>query len=58
MKFSQIRKGDYKYEKSLAKFSSKGNWGKIKATVKDDVSDYIWKDMKRTPVILPIIMEV
>ena len=45
-------------EKSLAKFSNKGNWGKIKATVKDDVSDYIWKDMKRTPVILPIIMEV
>ena len=34
------------------------DWGKIKATIKDSLSDYIWKKMKRTPMILPIIMEV
>jgi len=33
------------------------DWSKIKTAIKDDLSDYIWKKMKRTPVILPIIME-
>ena len=33
------------------------DWSKIKTVVKDDLSDYFWKKMKRTPVILPIIME-
>lgn len=45
-------------EKSLDRFSNKSNWGKMKAAIKDDINEYIWKEMKRTPVILPIIMEV
>ncbi|MBD5156713.1 MAG: ribonuclease J [Butyrivibrio sp.] len=34
------------------------DWSKIKAEIKDRLGDYIWKKMKRTPMILPIIMEV
>lgn len=34
------------------------DWGKIKNTVKDSLSDYLWKKTKRNPMILPIIMEV
>ena len=34
------------------------DWSKIKAVIKDSLGDYIWKKMKRTPMILPIIMEV
>ena len=33
------------------------DWSKIKGIIKDDLSDYMWKKMKRNPVILPIIME-
>ena len=31
--------------------------GKIKNTVKDALSDFLWKRTKRSPMILPIIME-
>ena len=34
------------------------DWSKIKGVIKDSLGDYIWKKMKRTPMILPIIMEV
>ena len=34
------------------------DWTKIKTEVKDSLSDYLWKKMKRNPMILPIIMEV
>ena len=34
------------------------DWGKLKATTKDALSDLIWKKTKRRPMILPIIMEV
>ena len=30
---------------------------KIKNVIRDDLSDYLWKRMKRSPMILPIIME-
>ena len=33
------------------------DWGKIKTVVKDALSDYLWKRTKRSPMILPIIME-
>ncbi len=33
------------------------DWSKIKNTIKDDLGEYLWKKMKRNPVILPIIME-
>ena len=29
----------------------------IKNIIKDDLSEYLWKKIKRNPVILPIIME-
>ena len=34
------------------------DWGKIKTIVRDNLSDFLWKKMKRRPMILPIIMEV
>lgn len=34
------------------------DWGKIKTTIRDTLSDYLWKKTKRRPMILPIIMEV
>lgn len=34
------------------------DWAKIKTEIKDSLSDYLWKKMKRNPMILPIIMEV
>ena len=34
------------------------DWSKIKTEIKDSLSDYLWKKMKRNPMILPIIMEV
>ena len=34
------------------------DWGRIKGAIRDDLGDYIWKKMKRSPMILPIIMEV
>ena len=34
------------------------DWGKMKNTMKDALSGYVWKKMKRRPMILPIIMEV
>ncbi|MDE7016620.1 MAG: ribonuclease J [Lachnospiraceae bacterium] len=34
------------------------DWGKLKSTIKDVLSDYVWKKTKRRPMILPIIMEV
>ena len=33
------------------------DWSKIKNIIKDDLSEYLWKKMKRNPVILTIIME-
>ena len=34
------------------------DWGKIKMVVKDSLGEYLWKKMRRSPMILPIIMEV
>lgn len=34
------------------------DWTKIKNVIRDTLSEYIWKKMKRNPMILPIIMEV
>ena len=33
------------------------DWGRIKGSVKDAIGDFIWKRTKRSPMILPIIME-
>ncbi|MBR0381673.1 MAG: ribonuclease J [Eubacterium sp.] len=34
------------------------DWSKLKSEVRDDLGSFIWKKMKRRPMILPIIMEV
>ena len=34
------------------------DWTHIKTEIRDSLSDYLWKKMKRNPMILPIIMEV
>ncbi len=34
------------------------DWGKLKSTIKDVLSEFVWKKTKRRPMILPIIMEV
>lgn len=33
-------------------------WGNIKSAVRDDLGDYIYQKTKRSPMILPIIMEI
>lgn len=43
---------DYCHEKGIT------DWSKLKNTIRDNLSDYLWKNLKRSPVILPIIMEV
>ncbi len=34
------------------------DWSSIKNEIRDNLRAYLWKEMKRSPVILPIIMEV
>ena len=34
------------------------DWGKMKTEIKDALADFLWKKMKRNPMILPIITEV
>ena len=34
------------------------DWGRLKAIIKDVLSEFVWKKTKRRPMILPIIMEV
>ncbi|MBP5331779.1 MAG: ribonuclease J [Lachnospiraceae bacterium] len=34
------------------------DWMKLKNRIRDSLSDYLWKKMKRNPVILPIVVEV
>ena len=47
-------------EKELVRLLEKEvtDWGRLKSAMKDALSGYIWKKMKRRPMILPIIMEV
>ena len=33
-------------------------WGNIKAAMRDELSEYIYRETKRSPMILPIIMEL
>ena len=34
------------------------DWSRIKTEIRDDLGDFLWKETKRKPMILPIIMEV
>ncbi len=43
-------------DKCLNRNSS--DWSKMKNVIKDSLGDFVWKRTKRSPMILPIIMEV
>lgn len=34
------------------------DWGKIKSSIRDALGDFVWRKIKRRPMILPIIQEV
>ena len=34
------------------------DWSAIKAAIKGEMSDFLYKKTKRTPMILPVIMEI
>jgi ribonuclease J len=34
------------------------DWSKIKSSVRDSLRDFLWQQTKRSPMILPVIMEV
>lgn len=34
------------------------DWGRLKTAIRDSLSEFFWKRTKRSPMILPIIMEV
>lgn len=34
------------------------DWGRLKTEIRDSLSEFLWKRTKRSPMILPIIMEV
>ncbi len=34
------------------------DWNNIKGLIRDSLRDYLWREIKRSPMILPIIMEV
>ncbi|MCR4907853.1 MAG: ribonuclease J [Lachnospiraceae bacterium] len=58
--FVYVRDSDILLEEALDDLAEKRitDWGKIKNTMRDVLSDYLWKKTKRRPMILPIIMEV
>ena len=37
---------------------TKCDWNKIKNVVRDVLSDFVWRKTKRSPMIMPIIMEI
>ena len=57
---SLIEEAKMVVEESLYSCLNRGvsDWGKLKNVVKDSLNDYLWKKTKRSPMILPIIMEV
>ena len=34
------------------------DWGRLKTAIRDSLSEFLWKRTKRSPMILPIIMEI
>ncbi len=34
------------------------DWNRLKTVIRDTLGDYLWKKMKRSPMVLPIIMEI
>ena len=44
--------------RALDKGGGEGDWSHIKNVIRDALKDYVWQVTKRSPMILPIIMEV
>lgn len=57
---SLIEEAKLVVEEALEGCLSRGvsDWSRLKNVVKDSLNDYLWKKTKRSPMILPIIMEV
>ena len=55
-----IEEARHTVDEAIQKCLDRGitDWGKLKNTTKDSLSDYVWKKTKRRPMILPIIQEV
>lgn len=34
------------------------DWGKIKNTIREDMDSFLWKEIKRNPMIMPVIVEI
>ena len=47
-------------EGSIEKIFSKkiSDWAQIKGTLRDDLAKFIFKETKRKPMILPVIMDI
>ena len=47
-------------EQTIDRLQDKGvtDWNKIKSEIRDSLGEFVWKETKRRPMILPIIMEV
>jgi ribonuclease J len=45
---------------TLGKYSKRNtkDWGKLRLEIKNDLNEFLWAKMKRSPMILPIITEV
>ena len=37
---------------------SQMDWGSIKTDIRDALREYLWREIKRSPMVLPVIMEV
>lgn len=55
-----ISNATVRVEKALEKCESKGitDWGTLKTAIRDSLSSFVYQEIKRKPMILPIIMEV
>ena len=42
----------------MCKQRSINDWGSIKTEIRDALREYLWRETKRSPMILPIITEV
>jgi len=48
-----VKKSFYKCERE-----NKYDWLRIKNTIRDELRDYMWNKTKRSPMILPVIVEI
>ncbi len=42
---------------ALVKCEGKNDWALIKSTIRDSLKDFLWQKTKRSPMILPVLME-